>query len=620
MVPAAPQIREAVVNPLLLVAIGTVAVATAWLLARTPPFLPLLSSRTPDADMSASAEEQRLEQHCRWFAHMRWIAVLLALFLALATVGLGFLPERVLNPLLLTIAGIGVSNLVYSVLERRRVLNRSVLLAVQLNLDLGFLVVLLHLSGGIESPLYLLPVFNVLLGGIVLTRRQCFFMAWVGGLVCGGAACAEWARFIPHFTLAIVPHGESGDVHEAYAATYTTARSALQLGMMLLTAHFVSRLAEQSRAHERGLAGAAEEARTGRELLEQALENTGVGLRVLDGSLQPSFVSEQWRRWFPVGAGEEGVALSQASAPGSSLRRTLEDSSVQRSELELAAPGAAVRTFAITTAPLHDPSGRTDRAVELVQDVTAEKESQRRLLKASQLAAVGEVAGKLAHEINNPTAIISAKGRLLLSDRRAEMSPKVAHDVDRIVDLADRVAAIAKGLLAYGRPSVAPRARLDPSLPVRRALSLVEDQAIRQGVRIVDQMDAPLPDVEASAPELEQVFLNLFLNALDAMPDGGALAVMARPAGAQLARGEAALEIVVADTGPGIPADLRERVFEPFFTTKEEGRGSGLGLAVCQGIVRSHGGEMALEAGPGCGARFVLRLPVLATSRREIDG
>jgi signal transduction histidine kinase len=596
------------------------AVATAWLLARTPPFLPPPRRDAKAGEASLSVDDRRLEQHRRWFAHMRWAAALLALVLALTTVGLGFLPEGLLAPLLATIGAVAASNLVYAALDRRRIVSRSVLLAVQLNLDLGFLVLLLHLSGGIESPLYLLPVFNVLLGGIVLTRRQCFFMAWTGGLVCGGAACAEWARLIPHFTLAIVPHGELGDMHEAYDVTYTAARSALQLGMMLLTAHFVSRLAEQSRAYERDLAGAAEEARAGRELLEQALENSGVGLRVLDDALQPLFVSEQWRRWFPLGTAEERTALTGVSAPDSALRRTLADSSVQRSELVLPAPGAAERSFAVTTAPLHDPSGRTDRAVELVQDVTAEKEIQRRVSKASKLAVVGEVAGKLAHEINNPTAIISAKGRLLLSDRRAEMSPKVAHEVERIVDLADRVAGIAKGLLAYGRPSAAPRAWLDPALPVRRALSLVQDQANRQGVRIADQMEATLPSIDASAPELEQVFLNLFLNALDFMPEGGVLAVTARPEGAHLARGGAAVEIVVADTGPGIPADVRERVFEPFFTTKEEGRGTGLGLAVCQGVVRGHGGEMEVEAKPGYGARFAVRLPILATARREIDG
>lgn len=312
--------------------------------------------------------------------------------------------------------------------------------------------------------------------------------------------------------------------------------------------------------------------------------------------------------------------LASASALDSPLRRTLADASVQRGEVAVSAPGQPPRAFAVTTAPLHDGSGHTDRVVELVRDVTGDRENQERMLRASKLAAVGEIAGKLAHEINNPTAIVSAKGRLLLSDRRAEMSPKVTHEVERIVDLADRIATIAKGLLAYGRPSAAPRMRLDPGLPLRQALSLVEDQAQRQGVRIAEEIDGALPPVEASASELEQVFLNLFLNALDAMPEGGILAVAAPREGARLADGAPAVQIVVADTGPGIAEDVRDRVFDPFFTTKDEGRGSGLGLAVCQGIVRSHGGEIEVGGAPGRGARFAVRLPLLFVTGRDADG
>jgi signal transduction histidine kinase len=239
------------------------------------------------------------------------------------------------------------------------------------------------------------------------------------------------------------------------------------------------------------------------------------------------------------------------------------------------------------------------------------------MLAASKLAAVGEVAGKLAHEINNPIAIVSAKARILLSDRRAEMSGKVIRELERVVELSDRVAAIALGLLAYGRPSAAPRSRVDIRAPVRRALSLVQEPAERHGVRLVDDLGAAPAPVEASATELEQVFLNLFLNALDVMPAGGVLAVTRRTS--SLGDGRPGVAIAVSDTGPGIPEDLRERVFEPFFTTKEEGHGNGLGLSVCQGIVRAHGGEIEVDGGSGQGARFVVRLPVLAGAAEGDD-
>ena len=601
--------------PIVLAVGGLAATATALLVRRAPALLAGTFDRR-DLALSAPLDDGRQRQYARWFVHMRWVAVLLALVLVLGTVELGFLPREVLWPLLLSVAVLAASNGLYGWLLARQPLRA--MLPLQLYEDLGLLVVMLHLSGGIENPLYLLPIFNVVLGGIVLTRRQSFVLAVAGSLLCTAGVWAEWARLLPHYTLTIVPHGEHGAVHVAYDARYVAARIALQVALLILTAHFVSRLAEQAGANARGLAAAAERARTGQELLEEALERTGTGLRVSDRDERTLLFNAQWRRWFPGGSPAEASVLAWAQADGSPPRRTLGDSSVRRTEVSAVPPEGEgrPRTYLVTTAPLHDREGRTDRVVELVQDVTAEKDAQARMLAASRLAAVGEVAGKLAHEINNPVGIVSAKARILLADRRAEMSDKVAHELDRIVGLADRVAGIAKGLLAYGRPSAAPRSRIDLRAPARRALSLVEEQAARQGVRLVDELGRREAAVDASGSEMEQVFLNLCLNALDTMPAGGVLALLARAA--TLDDGRPAVEIVVSDTGPGIPPDLRDRVFEPFFTTKTEGRGSGLGLSICQGIVRAHGGEIQLEAGvPARGARFAVRLPAVRSNGGE---
>ena len=340
---------------------------------------------------------------------------------------------------------------------------------------------------------------------------------------------------------------------------------------------------------------------------------------MVDGALRPILSNEQWRRWFPPhGEAEERLADWTASGRSAS-RLTLADSVIRRTEVSLppSHPREMGRTFLVTTAPLHDREGRTDRAVELVRDVTEEKQTQARMLAACKLAAVGEVAGKLAHEINNPIAIVTAKARILLSDRRAEMSDKVSRELERLVELADRVAGIARGLLAYGRPSAAPRSTVDARVPVRRALALVQEAADRQGVRLADQLGERPLLVEASATEMEQVFLNLFLNALEAMPGGGILAVSEDRAA--LSEGRPAVAVVVSDTGPAIPEDLRERVFEPFFTTREEGRGNGLGLSVCQGIVRAHGGEIEVGRGSGGGARLVVRVPALPAGPRGAD-
>src|SRR5205823_3789234 len=139
------------------------------------------------------------------------------------------------------------------------------------------------------------------------------------------------------------------------------------------------------------------------------------------------------------------------------------------------------------------------------------------------------------------------------------------------------VARIAQGLLSYCRPSVGTRVQLDPVFPVRKSLAIIEEHARKGGVQIEDQLPANLPLIQANAQELEQIFLNLFLNALDAMTNGGKLRVCTPPGPVRvLKNGKPAVAIIVSDTGTGIPKEIREKVFEPFFTTKREGRGTGL--------------------------------------------
>ena len=142
---------------------------------------------------------------------------------------------------------------------------------------------------------------------------------------------------------------------------------------------------------------------------------------------------------------------------------------------------------------------------------------------------------------------------------------------------------------------------------------MIEQQAQTAGVRIEEDLSGTLPTVVANAGELEQVFLNLFLNALDAMPNGGVLRVSAQT-GHVLCDGKQAVALSVQDTGSGVPAAIQERIFEPFFTTKQEGHGTGLGLSICLGLVRSHDGEIDVKSEPGGGARFTVKLP---TARRD---
>jgi hypothetical protein len=210
-----------------LILIVAVAVAGGlWLLRQAPPFLGAWPVPVAGAGRGR-LECESVRRYLRWFVHMRWVALLVGTVLVLAAVTLGYLPGDVTPALLITLGAVAAANLGYVVRVRRGGGARR-FLAASLYVDLAALIVILHLSGGIENPLYLLPVFNVILAGFALSRRECFALALAGGLLCAAAVWAEWARIIPHYTLTVVPHGSDGHLHAAYDGLCVAARASLQ--------------------------------------------------------------------------------------------------------------------------------------------------------------------------------------------------------------------------------------------------------------------------------------------------------------------------------------------------------------------------------------------------------
>ncbi len=597
-----------------------VGLVVGWSILRgSPAFL-----APPQADeewlrQPRLTEAERTRLYARWFIAMRWIAVLVAALLVIITVKLvEWLPAEVWWPLVFVVTALaGVNGLYILLLRWERGL--PWILPVQAYVDLGILTVLLQFSGGVENPLSMMMVFHVIIGGILLSRRQCYGIAAAGSFLFGGLIWAEWAEVLEHYTLEIYPHfARGGEVfHPAHHSLFVVTSGVLHTVILFLTAYFVTTLAERMRYNERRLEALAERALAERQLLERSLATTGAGLRVLNRALQPSWVSNRWHEWFVTTVGTP-TAAARLEGEDSPASQTLRDGQIRVTELaDPPPPGATERVFQVTTAPLPDAAGNVSQVVELAQDITQQKQTQAQMMRAGKLAAVGELAGQVAHEVNNPIAIISAKADLLLSDHRAQMSPKVAQELGKITDLANRVARIAQGLLSYCRPSVGTRVPLDVRFPIRKSLTMIEEHARSNGVQIEDQLPERLPLVQANANELEQVFLNLFLNALDAMPHGGRLRVAAPPGPVPLLNGKAGVAVVVEDTGTGIPKEIREKVFEPFFSTKKEGRGTGLGLSICSGLIRSHGGEIELASEVGHGTRFTLKFPMEIPERTD---
>ena len=220
----------------------------------------------------------------------------------------------------------------------------------------------------------------------------------------------------------------------------------------------------------------------------------------------------------------------------------------------------------------------------------------RGLYRAERLATLGELAAGAAHEIRNPLTSIRSTMQYLRPD--FEEGSEKAVLVDELLGEVDRINGIIAGLLSFARPAQPILEEIDVPALLRQVGRLLDSAARTQGVEFV------LPEEEGRTrgdpDQLKQVFLNLCMNALQAMPEGGRLSL-------GMVRSDHTLRVSVADTGPGIPAEDLDLVFDPFFTTREEG--TGLGLAVCYGIVSRHKGQIDIESRPGAGTTVHVRLP-----------
>lgn len=260
------------------------------------------------------------------------------------------------------------------------------------------------------------------------------------------------------------------------------------------------------------------------------------------------------------------------------------------------------------------------------------RRTQAHLLRSARMAAAGALADGVAHEINNPLSVVLGHAQLLLA--RPNLSPEDVEDLQRIISGARRIADIVRRFTDFARPTSAiGHESTDINLILDESLKLVSGRAERDGVRIVRDFDEQLPFIIGSASHLQQAFLNLLLNALEAIqrveppPAQPEIRVTTRrlPAGVRIGTQEwktGGVEIQIADTGCGIPPENLERIFEPGFTTKVENgmmRGLGLGLFVTYNVIEAHRGTVSVESEVGKGSVFTVRIPRMGSARGHLD-
>lgn len=290
--------------------------------------------------------------------------------------------------------------------------------------------------------------------------------------------------------------------------------------------------------------------------------------------------------------------LPQVSEP----RRTL---SLYKFRLET--PDRRRLTVNLSTVPLVGKDDQVLGRLLILTDITERVSLEDRLIQAEKLSSIGLLAAGVAHEVNTPLAVITTQAQMLMRQMPGD-DPR-ARTLDKVIKQAFRASEIVNNLLKFSRVSGSEYAELDLNRVIRETLSLADPMLRASRISVNVQLGSSLPAIFGNSGKLQQVFMNLILNARDAMPRGGELTIATESE-------NSSVHVEVSDNGVGIPPDHLGKIFDPFFTTKAASRGTGLGLAVAYGIIREHAGKIQVESAVGQGTSFRLEFP---TARKPVN-
>lgn len=353
-------------------------------------------------------------------------------------------------------------------------------------------------------------------------------------------------------------------------------------------------------------------------LLFQILQSLEIGVLVLNRRGQLTLANESARKILP-----ELTASRQLADPAGALMEhpglsQIIESAVARGQYvrerdhNLGSPEESFQVR-ITTLPLKDLEARVNGTLLLISDVREQVAMERQMRTAERLSALGTLAAALAHEIRNPLEAISLNLELLeraLVDGPPNpiATPKKGKYLGILSAEIARLGATVENFLSFARPVRGISGPVEVVSILSSLVALVENQAAVQNVTFTLQLDAPSIVVEGFEDQLKQAFLNLLINSLEAMPDGGRLALRAGIIGDSRTGASGPFAVVrIQDTGPGIPPEEIERLFDPYYSTKP--KGTGLGLTIVHRILQEHRGRIRVESEPGSGSTFIIELP-----------
>jgi two-component system, cell cycle sensor histidine kinase and response regulator CckA len=315
---------------------------------------------------------------------------------------------------------------------------------------------------------------------------------------------------------------------------------------------------------------------------------------------------ERWAQAYGLYLTDGRTLVPPAESP---LLRAMHGASRVEMEAIIKNGGVAEARVAIVATPLRSDSGEITGAIALLQDVTQKRSLEQLLVHSQKMEAVGQLAGGVAHDFNNLLAVIEGSGEMALEELVGHVARE---DVADMVAAAKRAASLTRQLLAFSRRESARPEPLDLAGVVRNVEKMLR-RLIGEHITLLTRLDPGVSAITADHNQIEQVLINLCVNARDAMPGGGTLCIELheRQAGdTEADLGARSVLLSVTDTGTGIEPEVMKRIFEPFFTTKEVGKGTGLGLSMVYGIVTQNGGQISVDSSVGRGTTFSIVFPL----------
>ena len=468
--------------------------------------------------------------------------------------------------------------------------NQTLFLYFQIVWDPFFIAALILFTGGSESIFSFLYLFGIVTASIFLHRRGALLIASLSAILYGGFADLEFYQIL----------NLSGVIRANPAREYFFTVGA-NIAAYFAVAILSSSLSEQLRTTQAELEKKQGDLTSLLAFHKKIVESIGSGVLTMDASGRILSLNHSGEE--TLGRKTSEIFNKNLGNVFPALAREIEardQEKATRPEVSLPKPDGSMIYLGFSLSALKGEAGENLGKILIFQDITRIKEMEKEIRRSEKLAAIGTLAAGIAHEIRNPLGAISGPLQLLLE--RQEFPDEERRLMRIIVRETERLNRLVTDFLRFARPEKPLFSLLDPIQILDECVDFtVRGRDFPPGIKIEKHYETSRP-ISADPNQLRQLFLNLLINAGEAMPSGGTLKVWTRNGAA---RGR--MEIGLSDTGMGMNEETQARLFEPFFTTKE--KGVGLGLAIVHRIVELHRGRVQVESQPGSGTVFILSFP-----------